>query len=137
MFVLLAMFGLITILMAERPKNFQTNYLPVRVTFLSHFLINLPGRHYCLSVGEPLKNLLQSCLLSYLLKSSISCNDVSLLFSAISTHSIHRFRGRPTDLLPSGFHIKYLLDLLSSSILIKCPFRLSLFLSMSCDKDFE
>ena len=91
----------------------------------------MPGRHYCLSVSEPPRNPLQSRLSSYFLLVSTSCTDVPLLPSAASTPSIHRFRGRPAGLFPSGFHINYLLGFLPSSILIMCPYHLNLFRSIS------
>ena len=64
----------------------------------------------------------------------ISLSSLNLLHglpSAASTPCIHRFQGQPTGLFPSGFYDKYLLGLLSSSILVTCPYHLNLLRSIS------
>ena len=91
----------------------------------------MSGRHYCLSVSEPLRNPLQSPLLSYFLLVSTSCTGTPLLPNATSTPSFHCFRGWVAGLFSSGFHIKYLLGFLFSSILITCPYHLNLVCSIS------
>ena len=78
---------------------------------------------------------LQLSLSQHLAFSSTSLHDVSLLSSATSTPSIHLLRGLPTGLLPSSFHNRYFLGFLSISILIKCPYHFSLFLSISSNND--
>ena len=62
------------------------------------FLTNPPGRYDYLSAGEFCRNLLHSCLSSYLLYLSTSSLDVPLLSRALSIPSIHRLLGLPTGL---------------------------------------
>ena len=109
--------------------SYDRSELITRV-FKTHFLTILLLKFH-LSACEHFTTSLQYSRSSKVLLSSTSARQVPLLSSASPTPSIHLFLGLPTGLLPCGFHSKYLLASLSSSIRLTCPNHLNLLSSTS------